>query len=111
MTTFAIRLKEHVNVLGLSSAAAARQAGVEERNFHNYLSGRREPDFATLLLICERLNAEPNRLLGFEPGSELTPEQGSIIAAVGSILPTLSLRTLRSVSGIVSVLVKADRYE
>jgi len=109
MNVFASRLQEHVKALGLSSAAAARQAGIGERQFHNYLAGKREPDLATLLLICERLSAEPNTLLGFKTDAKQSQEQASIIAAVGAVLPALNATSLRLLSGIVALLVESDR--
>ena len=109
MNTFSSRLRQHVKALGLSGAAAARRAGIGERQFHNYLSGHREPDFTTLVQICERLGAEPNLLLGFTASDTAPPERASIIAGITGVLPSLSLKTLRSVSGIVGVLAAEDR--
>jgi len=108
MDTFSTRLREHVKALGLSGAEAARRIGVGERQFHNYLSGHREPDFATLLQICQRLGAEPNLLLGFNTPDVAPPERASIIVGITGVLPNLSLKTLRSVSGIVGVLAAED---
>jgi transcriptional regulator with XRE-family HTH domain len=42
----------------------ARRAGLSERRYGNYVSGRREPDLATLVRIASVLAMTPNDLLG-----------------------------------------------
>lgn len=47
----------------MSNAEVARRAGLSERRYGNYVSGRREPDLATLVRIASVLATTPNDLL------------------------------------------------
>lgn len=64
METLGIRLKERAARLGISNAEAARRCGLDERRYGHYVSGRREPDLATLVRIATTLGTTPNWLLG-----------------------------------------------
>lgn len=70
MDLFARRLRERARHLGLSDAEVARRAGLLERRYGNYVTGSREPDFATLLRICTVLGVMPNDLLTDEAAPE-----------------------------------------
>lgn len=50
---------------GLSIAEVARRAKVGERAFNNYVNNKREPDYATLLRICDVLETTPDYLFRF----------------------------------------------
>lgn len=63
MRVFAERIRERARELGLSDAEVARRAGLSERRYSYYAKGEREPNLATLLLICDVLAATPNDLL------------------------------------------------
>jgi len=60
-----MKLRERAKQLGISNAEVARRAGLDERRYAHYASGRREPDLATLVLIAKTLETTPNWLLGF----------------------------------------------
>ena len=47
------------------NAEVARRAGLSERRYAHYVSGKRKPDFATLVHIAEVLVTTPNVLLDF----------------------------------------------
>jgi transcriptional regulator with XRE-family HTH domain len=64
MTLFASRLRQRAEELGISNAEAARRVGLSERRYAHYVSGKREPDLATLVRISEVLGTTPNWLLG-----------------------------------------------
>ena len=64
METIAKKLRERAKQLGISNAQAARRIGLEERRYAHYVSGRREPDLATLVRIARALQTTPNALLG-----------------------------------------------
>ncbi|MDQ0560496.1 transcriptional regulator with XRE-family HTH domain [Rhizobium mesoamericanum] len=64
METLAKRLQERARQLGISNAEAARRAGLEERRYAHYVSGRREPDLITLVRIASALGTSPNWMLG-----------------------------------------------
>lgn len=63
MEVFARNLKKRAEELGISNAEVARRAGLSERRYGNYVSGRREPDLATLVRIAAVLATTPNDLL------------------------------------------------
>lgn len=64
MEKFASNLRKRAEELGISNAEAARRSGLSERRYGNYVTGRREPDLATLVRIAETLETTPNDLLG-----------------------------------------------
>jgi transcriptional regulator with XRE-family HTH domain len=72
MSKFAERLRQRISSLGLSHAEVARRAGFDPRRFGHYATGFREPDFQTLLKICQVLSIDPNALLGVT--EELQPK-------------------------------------
>jgi transcriptional regulator with XRE-family HTH domain len=59
------QLANRVRELGLSQAEAARKCGLSEKRFNNYVNDGREPDFETLLHICDQLQITPNRLFSY----------------------------------------------
>ncbi|WP_273786269.1 helix-turn-helix domain-containing protein [Brucella intermedia] len=63
MELFAANLKKRAHELGISNAEVARRTGLSERRYGNYVSGRREPDLATLVRIASVLETTPNDLL------------------------------------------------
>jgi len=63
MEPFASNLRRRNDELGISLAEAARRAGLSERRFGNYATGRREPDLATLVRIATSLGTTPDHLL------------------------------------------------
>lgn len=64
MEIFASNLRKRAEELEISNAEAARRSGLTERRYGNYVTGRREPDLATLVRIAEALEITPNELLG-----------------------------------------------
>ena len=65
MDALARALRTRAQELGLSHAAIARRIGVSERRYAHYVTGRNEPDLATLVRIAKALQTSPNELLGF----------------------------------------------
>lgn len=63
MELFATNLRKRAEELGISNAEVARRAGLSERRYGNYVSGRREPDLATLVRIASVLAITPTDLL------------------------------------------------
>lgn len=68
MELFATNLRKRAEELGISNAEVARRAGLSERRYGNYVSGRREPDLTTLVRIAAVLATTPNDLLTERPG-------------------------------------------
>lgn len=64
MVAFGDRLRERAGALALSHAEVARRAGLGDRRYFNYVSGRTEPDLATLVRIAAALQTTPDALLG-----------------------------------------------
>lgn len=63
MELFVSNLRKRAEQLGISHAEVARRAGLSETRYGNYVSGRREPDLATLVKIATVLATTPNDLL------------------------------------------------
>lgn len=63
MNHFGENLRGRARALGLSDAEVARRTGLSERRYGHYVTGRRQPDFATLRQICLTLGVTPNDLL------------------------------------------------
>jgi transcriptional regulator with XRE-family HTH domain len=88
MDSFAGNLRKRAAELGISNAEVARRAGLTERRYGNYVSGRREPDLATLVRIARVLETTPNALLGFDDrekgkGDTLRDKVSSAMSALG----------------------------
>jgi|SRR5581483_3878813 len=66
MDQFASRLRQRAKELGISHAEVARRSGLGERRYGHYVSGRREPNLATLVRIARALQTTPNALLGVD---------------------------------------------
>jgi transcriptional regulator with XRE-family HTH domain len=94
MELLSSRLRERARELKLSNAEVARRAGLGERRYGNYVSGAREPDFATLLRICRVLDVTPNDLLlpdRVEPADEEAALLSRVVAAA-KVLDRASLK-------------------
>jgi transcriptional regulator with XRE-family HTH domain len=88
MDIFAKNLRRRAEELGISNAEVARRAGLTERRYGNYVSGRREPDLATLLRIARVLESSPNKLLGFETSAK--GKSDALRDKINSAINTLS---------------------
>ncbi|EKF59799.1 helix-turn-helix domain-containing protein [Agrobacterium albertimagni AOL15] len=107
MDLLADKLRERARQLGISNAEAARRSGLDERRFGHYVSGRREPDLATLLRIAEALGTTPNWLLGVPtahaPDSETTGLIDRFVnAANGMNLRELELLVIQAEAVVAS---------
>lgn len=73
------RLRARAAELRLSDAEVARRVfpgravGSAERRYSNYVTNQREPDFETLLKICNVLQTTPNYLLGVAQDNSPAP--------------------------------------
>ncbi|MBZ9963747.1 helix-turn-helix domain-containing protein [Mesorhizobium sp. BR1-1-2] len=87
MELFATNLRKRAEQLGLSNAEVARRAGLSERRYGNYVSGRREPDLATLVRISSVLATSPNELLiaSFEKSAPEEVARQRTIAALAAL--------------------------
>lgn len=75
------RLRRRAEDLGLSDAEVARRAGLTPRRYGFYVTGDRQPDYQTLISICEALNTTPNVVLGFDKPERLAGRKRAQLAA------------------------------
>ncbi len=78
MDLFAQRLRLRARQLGVSNSEIARRAGLEERRYGHYVTGRREPDLATLIKIAQTLQTSPNWLLDVNESASDDEETNSL---------------------------------
>lgn len=110
MEIFATNLRKRAEELGISNAEAARRVGLSERRYGNYVSGRREPDLATLVRIAAVLETSPNRLLSFAGSNDelgQTQEPGPI-DRIRSAINALPASQLETVAVMVEALAAAN---
>ena len=111
MDTFSKNLRARARHLSLSDAEVARRAGLSERRYGHYVTGRGEPDLETLVRICTVLGTTPNDLLGFETQDAEADESPEIkerktlserIGAACNVLQIDNLRlTVRQLEALV----------
>ncbi|WP_126424260.1 helix-turn-helix domain-containing protein [Asticcacaulis excentricus] len=66
MDAFAKNIRARAEQLGMSNAEVAERLGLDPRRYGHYVTGRSEPDLATVVKIANVLKSSPNLLLGFE---------------------------------------------
>ena len=78
MVPFASRLRLRADELGISNAEVARRAGLSERRYAHYVSGKRSP---TCDARSDRTGPghDPNVLLGFEGDADQPATRGSLL--------------------------------
>ncbi|MGE0766379.1 MAG: helix-turn-helix domain-containing protein [Hyphomicrobiaceae bacterium] len=81
MDIFAANLRKRIADLGLTQAEAARRCDLENRRFHHYLVGDREPNLSTLMRICEVLGTTPDALLGIKATTPVGSDEASRLRA------------------------------
>lgn len=107
MDTFANNLRKRIADLGLTQAEAARRCDLENRRFHHYLQGDREPNLTTLVRIAEKLGTSPDALLGAKPAAAVGSDEASRLraklsaATAGMDPPALRLLTVL-VDGVIA---------
>lgn len=63
---FAENLKNAMQEAGINQRQLAEKLGTTQQTISRWLSQRHEPDFETLLKICEFFDESPNSLLGYD---------------------------------------------
>lgn len=105
METLSRNLRRRAKELGLSDAEVARRAGLSERRYGHYVSGTREPDFATFMRICEVLTVTPNDLLSEQNTGEPGPREVATMQVVSALAAmdegklSLAVKLIRVVAG------------
>ncbi|MBF0268672.1 MAG: helix-turn-helix transcriptional regulator [Alphaproteobacteria bacterium] len=98
------KLRARARELGLSDTEVARRLGLSQSRYANYVSDKREPDFATFVKICRVLGMTPDMLLGFGALPEAGSEDERIRLEIQAALLSLNSRTLRTVAEVVSAM-------
>lgn len=97
MTIFSQRLRQRAKALGISNAEVARRAGLDERRYAHYISGRNEPNLSTILKVADVLGTTPNWLLGVDEIADTDPEKAALIdrfTNAARLLPTREVEML-----------------
>jgi transcriptional regulator with XRE-family HTH domain len=94
MRVFAERIRVRAQELGLSDAEVARRAGLSEGRYSYYATGEREPNLATLLLICDVLAATPNDLLLPEGRPATLSDRDRLLARIKAATNNLDVADL-----------------
>ena len=98
------RLRARARELGLSDAEVARRLGLSQPRYAHYVSGVREPDYATLARICRALMMSPNEALGFEAQPMQPDEVERLRQRVGAAVEVMDIPTLRTAAALLDVL-------
>lgn len=98
------RLRARARELGLSDAEVARRLGLSQPRYAHYVSGVREPDFATFARICRALAVSPNEVLGFELRPERSGEVERLRERVEAAAEVMDIPTLRIAAALLDVL-------
>jgi transcriptional regulator with XRE-family HTH domain len=106
MDTFANNLRRRAEELGISNAEAARRAGLSDRRYGNYVSGRREPDLATLVRIAKVLETTPNALLGIDTPSKATGKGNALRDKIASAVGALDDKDREVLAACAEAIVK-----
>ncbi len=96
MGNFADRLRRWIRESGQSDAQAARRLGLQPQRLSNYLTSKTQPDFDTIVRICETLGVSPNYLFGF-PAPEADTDEALIVQAICGRLKALDPAKLKLV--------------
>jgi len=101
MDILAQRLKERAKQLNITNSEAARRIGLEERRYGHYITGKREPDLATLVKIADVLGTTTNWLLGVPDQFEDSSKEADLVArfknaATGMTMDELALIVIQA---------------
>lgn len=100
------RLRVRARALGLSDTEVARRLGLSQSRYANYVTGVREPDFATFLRICEVLQTTPNRMLGVAEPATPAVDLNDLRRGITSAAAEMDAETLK----IAAAVMKTLRY-
>lgn len=98
------RLRSRARQLGLSDAEVARRLGLSQPRYAHYVSGTREPDYATFARICRALAISPNEALGFEATADRIDEINHLRQRVQAAVESMDAPTLRTAAALLDVL-------
>lgn len=103
MEPFATNLKRRAELLGITNAEVARRAGLTDRRYGNYVTGRREPDLSTLVRIATVLSISVDELIGMTAEKDVKTTEEIFQERINSALLVLKAEDL----GRLAVMVEA----
>lgn len=109
MELFASNLRKRAEQLGIPNAEVARRAGLSETRYGNYVSGRREPDLATLVRIATVLVTTPNDLLSDQVDRTQQSQELRVRDRIAAASAALRDDDLERVAIMLEALVAARR--
>ena len=66
MNDFAKNLADILRIKNISQKKLGDLLGVKQNTVSQWVNGKREPDYNTLVQVCILLDTEPSELLGFQ---------------------------------------------
>lgn len=105
------RLRARARELGLSDSEVARRLGLSQPRYAHYVSGVREPDFATFARICRALGISPNDALGFEVRPRQPDEVERLRQRIEAAVEVMDVPTLRTAAALLDVLARRPGEE
>ncbi|WP_348270735.1 MULTISPECIES: helix-turn-helix transcriptional regulator [Rhizobium/Agrobacterium group] len=107
MEPFARNLRLRAAKLGISNAEVARRADLSDRRYGNYVSGRREPDLATLIRISRVLGVSVDELVGSTVEKRTESKEHLLQERIEAALRTLDHDDLQRLAIMVEALAVA----
>jgi transcriptional regulator with XRE-family HTH domain len=104
MERFATNLRRRAEQLGISNAEVARRAGLSDRRYGNYVSGRREPDLSTLVRIASVLAITVDELVGSTPSKDVRTTEEMLQERIASALQALRADDLQRLAVMIEAL-------
>ena len=90
----------------MTDAEVARRAGLSSTRYANYVQGRREPDYATLVRLCRLLATTPDSLLDY---SERVTKQDKATKLRDQITATAQAMDEATLQTIVTLMTALSR--
>lgn len=103
MEPFATNLRRRAELLGITNAEVARRAGLTDRRYGNYVTGRREPDLSTLVRIATVLSISVDELIGMVPEKDFKTSEEVFQERINAALRALKAEDL----GRLAVMIEA----
>ena len=107
MEPFATNLRRRAELLGISNAEVARRAGLTDRRYGNYVTGRREPDLSTLVRIATVLSISVDELIGMAPEKDVKTVEEIFQERIISALHALKADDLKRLAVMIEALTSA----
>lgn len=104
MEPFATNLRLRAEQLGISNAEVARRAGLSDRRYGNYVSGRREPDLSTLVRIASVLAITVDELVGSTSNDGVRTSEEVFQERIASALQALRADDLQRLAVMIEAL-------